>query len=124
MLDNDLTNSYWWSAGDYDWIMVDMGLSQPVGRVFVNFGWCSVDGTVWDSCGMTDTKYVKPFCFLVRDVTLKYVFSYRPHYVSMDVRVGDTSYSGYGHGSRVSGVNTRCVDYGTTPPPGYVSLNA
>ena len=46
----------------------------------------------------------------------------RDHYVSMDVKVGDTSYSGYGHGSRVSGVNTRCVDHGTNKPSEWVSL--
>ena len=43
MIDNDLT-SYWWSAGDLDWIMIDMGMSQPVGRVYVNFGWWYTSG--------------------------------------------------------------------------------
>ena len=40
----------------------------------------------------------------------------------MEVKVGDTSYSGYGHGSRVSGVNTLCVDHGTNKPSEWVSL--
>merc|ERR1712241_1599572 len=74
--------------------MIDMKGSQSVGRVFVNFGYWYHHGT---GC--------PTFCTNTKD-----------HYVSMVVKVGDTSYSGYGHGSRVSGVNTRCVDHGTNKP--------
>ena len=57
MIDNDLTDSYWWSNGDYDWIEIDMEVSQRVGRVFVNFGWWYNNGF---GCpyGCTNTKYV------------------------------------------------------------------
>merc|ERR1712037_956925 len=94
MIDGDLTDSYWWSNGDYDWIMIDMGVSQPVGRVFVDFGWWYNDGC----CRL---------CVCTKTID---------HYVSMEVKVGDNSYAGQGHGSRVSGGNTLCHDHTTTKP--------
>ena len=67
MIDNDLTDSYWWSDGDYDWIEIDMGVSQPVGRIFVNFGWWWNTGCPF-SC--TNTKYAT-FNICVTYITFK-----------------------------------------------------
>ena len=67
MIDGDLINSYWWSNGNYDWIMIDMGVSQPVGRVFVNFGYWYLHGT---GVFKTKTMYVNIHLLIVLTIKL------------------------------------------------------
>ena len=52
--------------------------------------------------------------------------SYREHYVGMMVKVGSLSYAnaGYDHKSRVSGVNTACVDHTNNEPSEWVSTRS